>query len=238
EVVMPIERPILFRLVCCVLFVAAAFAIPRPASAGTADDLPRIALHATSLAFKNPCGYRPNTEALTTHQPTLPFEARNVFVLVCNGPTAGISGLQFGVDYPGVFNREGDPEADMVVYAFASCAYLSFDAPGWPAPGTGTLLAWNYDECQLLDDTGGGTFANAGYFYLSVYRPGTLRITPRPSDGRASLVDCSNVSYNITNVLDGGLLGSVGFGPDAGYNPCAASVSVTPTTWSAIKRLD
>jgi len=208
-----------------------------PALASRAEDLPRIALHAPNIQFKNPCAYYPNTEALAIQHAALPFENVFTFVLICNGPEAGISGFQFGIDYPGVFNPNGDPNADIVVYGFTSCGYLSFDSAGWPAPGTGTLITWYYNDCQLRADTGGGTFANAGYFYLTAYHPATMRIVPRPSDHRASVADCSNVSYDITDVLDGGLLGSVGFGPTAGYNPCAASVSVEPTTWSGIKRL-
>ena len=215
------------------LFLALAAA--SPASANRAEDLPRIALHTRDGVFKNPCGHHPDTEALTVHQEALPYELRYVFVLICNGPDAGISGLQFGVDYPGVFNLDGDPTADITVYTYWSCGYLSFDSPGWPAPGTGTLITWNYDDCQTTADSDGGTFASAGFFYLTAYRSGTMRVVPRPSDGRASVVDCSNVSYDITEVLDGGLLGSMGFGPTPGYNPCAASVSVEPTTWGRIK---
>jgi hypothetical protein len=178
---------------------------------------------------------------MTTHGDLYP-QIYNVYVLVTDGDaTAGIAGLQFGIEY-------GSGKADGVgvdIYGWTLCATLEFPQPSpvWPESGGGNMVTWDpLNRCQRYEPGGAGTgvVANAGYFYLGAYGDAVLAITPRPVDGMAKVASCTGEEDSIQGV---GLvrtpshLGSAGFGTYQGYNPCGLNTPVEATTWSGVKSL-
>lgn len=155
--------------------------------------------------------------------------------------TAGVGGVQLGVDYNASF------QAGVDVFSWALCATLEFTSSGpngpWPAPGSGNLITWDIStKCQRSEPGGPGTgvVASAGFFYLSAYSPDILRLTPRPVDNQAKVASCDALEDVIGGV--GGpadpRLGYATFSADErspGFNPCLGPVTIRPTTWSAIK---
>lgn len=105
-----------------------------------------------------------------------------------------------------------------------------------PVSGTGNMLVWPWHMpggCQRTEPGGPGTgaVAVAGYFYVTAYSPARFSIVPRPVDSRAAVSTCPPLADPIdVGVFDVGPsnLGSIGFGGEPGYNPCAASATTPP----------
>lgn len=203
-----------------------------PARANGNDDS-RLALHLLPVSPGNACGSaaaRPGCGGLLTAGQTEPHEYF-AYVLVMKGnATEGIGGLQFGIDY------DNAPTRGVDIYYWNSCTTLQFPMPNWPASGSGNLLTWDPNvQCQRTEPDGPGTgvVAVAGYFYLGAYSPDVLRLTPRPADGKAKVIDCTTATESL---LEGGAvhhdpshLGYASFSVDGsvpGYNPCAAPTQV------------
>lgn len=201
---------------------------PTPARAAP-NDQARLAIHLTTVTSKAVCtrsAASPPCAATVTSgalYPTTYF----AYLLVQNGDaTAGISGLQCGINY------NAAPRAGVDIYSWTNCATLEFPSGGWPAANSGNLITWdNTTRCQRNEPGGAGTgvVAPAGYFYLAAYSPDVLVIIPRPIDGVARVADCANVE----STLEGGgvhhnpsYLGAAAFsagGTTPGHNPCTAS---------------
>lgn len=161
-------------------------------------------------------------------------------VLGTDAPAAaGVAQLEFGVDY------DGAPSQGLDIFSWSICASFEVQAPGWPAPGTGTRIIWDpATRCQRGEPGGAGTgvMAMAGYFYLAAYTPDQLRLTPGQAGGTAArLYDCNGcVTALAASPAGHARLGTARFsayGNEEGYNPCGAAVLVRPTTWSAIKAM-
>jgi hypothetical protein len=201
----------------------------------------KICLHVKSATSKNPCGDPlPSCDQVVTNGGLYP-QTHNVFVLVSNGftnglSTSGVAGLQFGIEY------DGAPQSGVDIYSWAPCADLEYPMSGWPSSGTGTLIIWDrFNHCQHQEPGGPGTgvAATAGYFYMAAYTPDILRITPRQVDGAAKVANCNSsesILVDETHNPSPSPLGTAGFGAP-GYNPCTMVIPVLPTTWSQIKTL-
>jgi hypothetical protein len=158
------------------------------------------------------------------------------YVLVTDGnATAGIAGLEFGIQY------NGSPNAGVDIFGWTLCATLEFQQPSpvWPASGGGNLITWDStNRCQVFEPGGPGTgvVANAGYFYLGAYTADILSITVRPVSGFAKVATCA-AEEDIVTTGTPSHLGSAGFGGAPGYNPCGLITPVQPTTWSNVKSI-
>jgi hypothetical protein len=210
-----------------------------------------IMLHVLLKTTKNACTrttpaqggtVRPVCVNAVTEAPTGAGIYYFTHVLVTNGSAAGgVAGVQFGIQY-------GSGATDGVgidVFGWTLCAKLEFPqpTPSWPNNGGGTLVTWDASSvdpqtgCQIAEPGGLGTgvVANAGYFYMSAYSPGThtFQITPRPIDGQAKVAACTAEE----DVIPPQHLGNAVFSPGGtapGYNPCDPVPTIN-TTWSKIK---
>lgn len=139
------------------------------------------------------------------------------YVLVQQGDaTAGVAGLEFGVDY------DAGTNAGIDIFGWTRCATQELQEAGWPGAGTGNIVIWNDGACQRTEPGGPGTgvVAVAGYFYLWAHTPDDLQITPRAGDGQATVVDCQVME----TVLASSALGYARFSSGAslpGNNPCS-----------------
>jgi len=152
------------------------------------------------------------------------------YMLACNGSdSTGLAGMEFGIQYP----------PSIVIYGNTNCTY-GYESTGWPASGGGTLIVWaSGPNCQnVLSEPGvpHTVIGFGGYFYMAVYAPSQMSITPRPNSGFAKVADCSSREDDLTGLVPS-RLGMAGFGGLPGYNPCVSPVTVTPSTWSGIKNL-
>jgi hypothetical protein len=214
-----------------------------PASAQAPSDSPKILLHVKAATTKNPCvatGVTSCTGATTVGNlnPTL----YHVQVLVApwdslTAQDSGLAGVQFGLDYVGGVNSNGDPSLAIDIFGWTLCATLEFASPNppWPAPGSGNLITWDaVNACQR------SATSTAGYFYLTAYMPATLKLMKRASDNAAKVADCGSQEV----ALETQELGWASFSAGAstpGCNPCltpCGMVAVQPSTWSSIKALN
>lgn len=141
-----------------------------------------------------------------------------VYVLVERSSTvAGGSGAHFGIHYEPAVGVGVD------VLGWQSCADTQVGV-GWPASGSGLTINWTPENCQRRLSGSGDPFfdggvAVVGYFYCSAEPIGQLVLTPHPSDGAASVIDCTGTIDSFLGVPL--RLGVAGFGGAPGYNPCA-----------------
>lgn len=215
------------------LITGALLFLTAPARANGNDDA-RLALHLLPVQPGNACGSaaaQPGCGGVLTAGQLEPHEYF-AYVLVMKGnATEGIAGLQFGITY------DGAPTRGVDIYYWNSCTTLQFPMANWPGASSGNLLTWDFNvKCQRAEPDGPGTgvVAVAGYFYLGAYSPDVLRLTPRPVDGMAKVVDCGTATESL---LEGGavhhdpsVLGYASFSVDGsvpGYNPCAAPTVVS-----------
>lgn len=233
------------RVLASVLVAGLATAAFAADSFAGANANAKIQLHILGTTTKNACTRiqtTPACQSIVTQgnlYPTLYFT--HVLVTDANA-TAGIAGVQFGIQYTGPGAVDG---VGVDIFGWTLCATLEFQspAPSWPNSGAGNLVTWDATtRCQVFEPGGPGTgvTANAGYFYMAAYGPGTFAITPRPVDGAAKVADCA-ASEDVVQSTDvprtPSHLGSVGFGGQPGYNPCGLNTPVEATTWSSVKSL-
>jgi hypothetical protein len=206
-----------------------------------ANENAKIQLHLMSPTTKNQCprAVVPCQSIIT--QGNLYPALYYAYVLVTDGnAAAGISGTQFGIAYDGPGAADG---IGIDIYGWTLCATLEFitPAPAWPNSGGGNLITWV--ACQVAEPGGPGTgvVANAGYFYMAAYTPGTMRITPRPVDSSAKVADCNafeDIIESDTVTRTPSHLGTAGFGTgNPGYNPCGLNTATQATTWSNVKSI-
>ena len=202
----------------------------------------KIQLHLLSPTTKQQCtrlAATPACNGIITQgalYPTLYY----AYVLVTDGnAAAGVAGVQFGIAYTGPGATDG---AGIDIYGWALCATLEFQSPtpAWPNSGAGNLITWDANtRCQRFvpvgNDPANGVTSAAGYFYMAAYGPGTMAITPRPTDGVAKVADCSASEDIITGTPSH--LGSLGFGGQPGYNPCGLITPTVNTTWGSVKTI-
>lgn len=161
-------------------------------------------------------------------------------VLVLDGdPTAGIAGLQFGIEY-------GSASSDGIgidIWNWQLCATMEFNygvSPAWPESGSGNMITWDYvNACQrFVPPWAGGVTANAGFFYLAAYSPADLYVTVRPVDGYAKVASCAAEEDVVAGNGEPPFhLGVAGFGPSHyGYDGCGGD-PVRQITWSGIKSM-
>lgn len=186
----------------------------------------KILLHIGPVTSKNACVAVPaDCRSAVVSAPA--GSAYNVYVCVGNGSdSVGVAGLQFGISYNGAGFQGVD------IFSWSKCTDLEFAMAGWPSSNTGNLMTWAANSnCQA----GPGTVA-AGYFYMAVYTPDRLSLTPRPNDGAAKVADCNAVEDDLTTQAPSAL-GYADFDTGLGYNPCQNIVPVENTTWGGVKSL-
>lgn len=227
------------RATTLLLTTAMALGLGTTASLAGQNAGAKILLHLLPVTTKNACGSRgvvPCSSANVNGQVGPYYYA---YLVVADGnATAGLGGLQCGINYPQYTGSGGG----IAVYSWTLCATLEFTSTGWPNSGGGNLITWDtLNRCQRTEPAGTGTgvVAAAGYFYLGAYSAGSVSITPRPVDGRAKVGDCET-----NEDLVGGIgfpsgnpsqLGILGFGGASSYRPCGLIVPTRGTTWSGIK---
>ena len=207
---------------------------------------PKILLHVVPRTAKNDCN-QPAVDLSCCTQADVTGTTKifhDVFVLAAPSDSMvykneGIGGIQFGINYPGVFDPVGTGQ-NFNVFSWTLCAALEFPTPSplWPSPGSGTIITWDaVNNCQR------GPVAVAGFFYMCAYAPGNFTITARQSDQLAKVATCSAEERVLQDTIcchnDFFALASfTAEGGNSGGNPCTRGcpqVAVVPTTWSRIK---
>lgn len=215
------------------------FLMGAPASAGP-NYQAAIALHIADATTKNACQPDIRAGTLRMQQPVLSTPAGPfyfVYLVACGGSdTAGIGGLECGIDYDGNYAPAGGV-SPISVFDWILCADLEFPSAGWPEPGTGSLMTWTRFNCHHPDEAPvpNTELAVAGYFYLAAYASGSLRVIPRPASGRLKVASCAAFEDDLTDLP--GKRGQAGFGSAFGFNSCHVAIPTRPTTWSSIKAL-
>lgn len=242
------------RVLASIIVAGMAVTAMSSTSFAGANANAKIQLHLAGLTTKAQCTRtvaRPACAGIVTHGDLYPA-VYFAYVLITDGDaTAGLAGLQFGIQY-------GSTKNDAVgvdIFGWTLCATLEFQQPTpvWPENGGGNLITWDMTNvCQRFEPGGAGTgvVADAGYFYLGAYSAADMYITERPVDGMSKVADCSAAEDNIEGSGNGtntqnepvyhnpSHLGSLGFGAGHnGYSPCGLNTPVENTTWSAVKSL-
>lgn len=186
----------------------------------------KILLHVATPTTKSSCSRPEATPACSdiVTEGILYPQCYFAYVLVTDADaTAGVAGVQFGVDYI------ASEAVGIDVFSWHLCADMQFPSSTWPDSASGNLVTWNFQtRCQRSEPggTGTGVVATAGYFYCSAYTPDVVRIIPRDSDGIASVGACDGevdvvddlfINYSPPH------LGYVAFSTGAltaGYGPC------------------
>jgi hypothetical protein len=259
------KRVLLLTLACLV-------AVTSMAIAGTSDDA-RFALHrkATTTKDATTCGtYNPNVANLacngfTTTAPGLGYSL--VYIVVGHGPTVGINGVSFGIDYSG---RRGQATGiDPAFNSFTLCAdglpfYNGIDLDGngtvdplteeFPAPRGGARVTWV--SCVANNIGGFGTQAVVGALKCYAYSPDQLAITgnnnlgPVAQDKELSVASCDGTETFLFEVQAGNPTPRSVFPPFAWYSLMGRVdfgvgtgfnpcliVPARETTWGKIKDL-
>lgn len=222
------------RATTALLVATAAITLGAGSSSAGQNSGAKILIHVAPHTTKNNCtraaALPPCSGVVTTGQLNVGYDA---YLLVVDGnATAGVGGLQCGIQYPATFAVD-----------WALCGTLEFSSTGWPSSGGGNLITWDTsNRCQRSEPggTNTGVVATAGYFYMAAYGPGNLTVTTRPVDGLAKVGDCASQPSEDIIAGTGGpsgasRLGFASFGGGTGYRPCGQVVPVEASTWSAIK---
>lgn len=167
-----------------------------------------------------------------------------VYVVVGKAGTEGIAGVSFGVHYLGV-------TPDPTFLYWNKCADgLDFPngPPGqaeFPADNGGIRLTWTLpNSCQTKVVGADGVHAVVGAFEIYGYDGMVAKLTSNnnlQSGPELAITACTGVTTDLLVVWQSTpeivdlVLGAVGFGSGAGYNPCLV-VPAKETTWGKIKR--
>jgi len=214
-----------------------------PLLAGASNvDSAVFALHAQSHAQKASyvCGSaNPNNAvpplACRDYQVTWPIKSgADVYLVVAEVDTGGVSGATFGIDYP--VSQTGG----LSVFRWTLCTTgLEFPGDGWPQPATGNIVTWlTPDQCAQQFIGQDGIHAVAGAFYIYAYGDGVFSVREHPqlqSSQRLVVTNCAGQA-TVFPPDDAARLGRVGFGTaaDQGFLPCPG-VPVRPITWGRLK---
>ena len=194
----------------------------------------KIVVHLAAPTGKNPCGRaeaHPPCGSIVSKGGLAPNSYFAYVLAVDADATAGVAGMQFGINY---LAPDG---VGVDIYDWVNCATLEFPSADWPNAGSGTLVTWDAAlACQTNEPGGAGTgvVAVAGYFYCTSYTPDALLITPRPVDLTAKVASCSAEEEVIDSPTVHKVphpLGFASFSVGAivpGYNPCAGSSGSRP----------
>lgn len=257
------KRVLLMTLACLVTVTSMAIA-------GTSDDA-RFALHRradTTATAKICTTLNPNAIGLACNSfvTTGTGGYSLVYVVVGHGPTVGVNGASFGIDYNG---RNPDclsggepgevPGLDPCSSSFTQCADgLPFTNDGgfglFPAPKGGIRVTWL--TCQQTNVGGFGSQAVIGCLRVYAYGADQLSITgnnnlgPLGQDKELSVASCDGTETFLFEEIGGNptarsvfppfawysLMGRVDFDGGTGLNPCLI-VPARETTWGKIKGL-
>jgi hypothetical protein len=211
-----------FRLIVTSLLLVGFH--PPEALSSPFDGRPKLLLHVSEPAAKNPCSTGlPSTgaDAVVAGGLVAGEGPAYVYLLAAGGSdvdSVGMAGAQFGITYGG----------SIAVHSWTTCAALEFPMAEWPASGSGNLVVWMALStdlrlgCQLTDTS------VLGYLYVGAYAPEFLALTPRPVDGWAKTANCSSAE----TVLGPSDLGYVAFSSGAqvpGCNPYNGPCGSPPT---------
>lgn len=217
-------------------------------------DQARFAMHAnnpwvSTKAIPNLCADNPNAKSLscldyTVNRPAP--DAANVWIVLGQAGTVGVTGLSFGVDYSGSAGIGVDPQ--YVTFTYCGDGLSFPNAPDglqeheFPYPGGGIRVTYSNCQNQVL---GPGVQVVVGALYVYAYSPDTVVLTPnnnlQSGIPELAITQCGGGTTYMDQVLAGyggvdGVLGKVGFGNTTGYNPCGV-VPARETTWGKLKNL-
>lgn len=149
-----------------------------------------------------------------------PSSSDDYFAWVIVGDVSAVTGAIFGVSYESTVN----------VATWVGCTPLQIPEPGWPASGSGAVVAW---ECL---QTSSNKLVKVGFFYVTSGSTGGLSIAPhpRPVTGPALAISDCNSAFDVACEYNGRLV----FGGAGGYLPTDCRCSGPPaveSSWSAIK---
>jgi hypothetical protein len=215
---------------------------PLLAGAGTVDRAV-FALHAQSHAQKaayvcgsaNPDNAVPPL-ACRDYRVAWPVKSgADVYLVIAEVDTGGVSGATFGIDYPASNQTSG-----ISVFGWTLCTTgLEFPGDGWPQPATGNIVTWlTPNQCAQQFIGQDGIHAVAGAFYVYAYGDGVFSVREHPqvqSSQRLVVTNCNGVA-TVFQPGDTWRLGKIGFGSAGtqGFTPCSM-VPVRPTTWGRLK---
>jgi len=231
------------------LSVLSFVVVPNLVLAGPHDQV-RFALHVkpkftATKAIPNLCAYGPTgvtkTACLSYSVTTTSGVGNEVFLVVGQAGTIGITGASCGVDYEG---RSGTG-IDTAFVSFTYCIDgIQFPNDGglgdFPKPLGGLRVTWS--TCQSTVIGGSGVHATIGAFYTYAYSPDILKLTPNnnlASGPELAVTQCGGGTTDLLAVLGpvaNGALAKVHYSNGAGYNPCGV-VPTVPTTWGNLKNL-
>jgi DNA-binding beta-propeller fold protein YncE len=213
--------------------------VPGAASAGPNADA-KVALHARAPITKSPCTSSLldlDCADLVTHVTPASYF---VYVMVVRGDsTAGIAGVEFGINYQKIGMPTGvAADGNYVdIHEWHLCADVEFTTGNWPDRLSGNRLTWNAtNRCQRDSpaSTPGDVTAIAGYFYCTAYDPDRLQLTPHPESGFATVASCDGAADTLTSDPSPAL-GAVAFNNTSapGLNPCDPPPPTPPSTYLA-----
>ena len=136
-------------------------------------------------------------------------------------PGAGLREIHTGISY------DLTTVSGVDVFRWNLCADGETPSAGWFQEGGDNLISWDEGDCPA------DSFEVAGYFYAAASAPSQFALVPPTADS-VRVTPCGGARI----ALDPTALGIIGFGGDAGCNPCTADCQYTPvepTTWSTIK---
>jgi hypothetical protein len=230
------------------LMTVGGLVLATTAMAGMEDT--RFALYRKALTSKTTTlctTYTPNGEipprTCRDYVVTGPANSQNhVYMMAAHAGTEGVSAVSFGIDYAG-----GPTGINPAFVAVTWCADgLPFPNDGgngeFPKPRGGVRVTWNLPgSCQTTVIGNEGVHAVIGALYVYAYG-GQLMMTPNNNlvSGipELAVANCAGAELNLYTfwgpAIANQIVGTVGFGGAAGYNPCF----ITPTkssTWGNIK---
>lgn len=231
--------PRVSRVLSLVGSMLSVFVMSTPGWAG-AGHQPRILLHLDSMTTKSQC----SRAELACCSDAVTRGTLNQFYFLCvlAAPSdsmfmagAGIGGIQFGLNYMGGLDPNGNIDLPIDIFSWNLCAALEFASPdpAWPNPGSGTIITWDsVNSCPR------GPVAVAGYFYMTAYQARDFRLVVRPADQEAKLVSCDLIEYHVDLTFTPSIAAFSSGATVLGWNPCSGpcpTTAVQPATWSRIK---
>ena len=211
----------------------------------------RFALHNKAQTTKSATictTYTPNASATPCRDYVITGQngtANHVYMVAAHAGLEGVSAVSFGIDYSGGPGTGLNPALVGVTWCADGLPFPNDGGNGeFPKPRGGVRVTWNLPgSCQTTVIGNEGVHAVIGALYVYAYAPGgQLKMTPNNNlvSGvpELAIANCAGAELNLYTfwgaTIANQLIGTVGFGSSAGYNPCFITPATT-STWGNIK---
>jgi hypothetical protein len=159
----------------------------------------------------------------------------DLFIVVAQADTLGVSGAQFGIEY----NNDTGAGVDFTGGFLLCASGLQFPSTNWPASGEGNAITWNVvTQCGRTQIPPDGIHGTVGGFYMYAYSDDQFKVTEHKKLSTAPVLKVANCSGVEKILIASKVAGWVGFGASEDCNPCNLAcdeVPVEATTWGRIK---